>query len=192
MSKPIGAYLADVSARAAAAPTINPDAKAVTAKLFMLMHGMYGNLFLSKFATGELNDDGKDRGILSARIVWQSDLERFDSATVEEAARRCKGAHTEFPPSLPQFLALCEAARPRKVYAGPPHSNAIGMSNECRSAHSRRVREAAIARARKRIAEEGGTVPEQGALPMLQQLIARAVALAGGDEAATLRNMEAA
>lgn len=86
-------------------------------RLFMLLHGRYGTAFTSKFATGKLDAAGSDRGTLSAMMVWQSDLRRYADDVVHEAAQRCKDAHPTFPPSLPEFEALCKACMPRETYA---------------------------------------------------------------------------
>ena len=86
-------------------------------RLFMLLHGRYGTAFTSKFATGKLDAAGSDRGTLSAMLVWQSDLRRYADDVVQEAAQRCKDANPTFPPSLPEFEALCKACMPRQTYA---------------------------------------------------------------------------
>ena len=86
-------------------------------QLFMLLHGRYGTAFTSKFATGKLDAAGSDRGTLSAMLVWQSDLRRYADDVVQEAAQRCKDANPTFPPSLPEFEALCKACMPRETYA---------------------------------------------------------------------------
>lgn len=174
------------------------DSGKVTAKtvarLFMLFHGWYGTLFTAKFATGERDELGKDRGIKSARMVWQSDLAEFDDETVMAAAARCKAEHPEFPPSLPQFVALCRAARPVKTWRpeSDEASNLIGMSPELRAAHSKRVREEALARLRG-IHPKDARDEEARRAPGLRGLmhaIADAVACAGGDEVAELRRLE--
>jgi hypothetical protein len=110
---------AAIGQSAAATP---PDAEKlqvcpVVRKLFMLLHGSYGNLFLSKFSTGEKDAQGRDKGIRAAMKVWESKLSRFPAEVIETAAGRLTAEHDEFPPNLPQFEKLCEAAVPRKTYA---------------------------------------------------------------------------
>jgi len=90
---------------------------AVVRKLFMLLHGSYGTLFLSKFATGEKDAAGRDKGIRAAMKVWDAKLSRFGDSVVEAAADRLSTQHPEFPPNLPQFESLCVALMPRKTYA---------------------------------------------------------------------------
>lgn len=86
-------------------------------KLFVLLHGSYGNAFLSKWSTGEKDASGKDKGIRAAMLVWDAALRKFPDGVIETAATRMREAHPEFPPSLPQFEKLCDAAMPRKSYA---------------------------------------------------------------------------
>lgn len=89
----------------------------VTRKLFLLLHGSYGNLFLSKFSTGEKDSRGRDKGIRAAMKVWDARLSRFPADVVETAASRLMAEHSEFPPNLPQFEKMCDAVMPRKTYA---------------------------------------------------------------------------
>lgn len=91
--------------------------KPVIRKLFILLHGSYGNLFISKFSTGEKDAQGRDKGIRAAMKVWESKLAQYPADVVETAAARMTAAHAEFPPNLPQFEVLCTAAMPRQTYA---------------------------------------------------------------------------
>ena len=115
MFKPV-AVLADLASQQPHAEA-QQDAARVANRVFRALQGAYGSLFLSKFSTGKLREDGTDAGIASARDVWAMQLQRFDATTVGAALDRVMTAHPEFPPSLPQFLALCAAAMPRQTYA---------------------------------------------------------------------------
>lgn len=86
-------------------------------KLFLLMHGSYGSLFMAKFATGEKDAGGKDKGIRAAMMVWAAKLDKFPAGVVETAAGRLSETYAEYPPNLPQFELLCAAATPRQTYA---------------------------------------------------------------------------
>lgn len=86
-------------------------------KLFMLMHGAYGNGFVSKFSTGERDAQGKDKGIRSAMQVWTHGLSQFSPDVIELAASRFLSLYPEFPPNLPQFEAVCRSMAPRKTFA---------------------------------------------------------------------------
>ena len=45
--------------------------------VFRVLHGMYGTLFSSKFATGQQNGDGTDVGIESAKTIWGHGLAKY-------------------------------------------------------------------------------------------------------------------
>lgn len=152
-------------------------------RVFMVLHGFYGNLFLSKFATGSL-ENGEDQGIANARKVWAYSLREHDAETIKGALRRCQTSHPEFPPSLPQFLALCAAIRPRESYKPPPLP-ALTMSQELRDERQREHRQRATDLAQRMKDSE----PESG-LTLLKQAIARAFADAGGDEALELLRLD--
>lgn len=86
-------------------------------KLFVLMHGAYGNQWASKFTTGKLDHEGGDKGIRAAMLVWDAKLTKYPPDVIEIAAGRAQAEHPDFPPNLPQFEKLCDAAMPRKTYA---------------------------------------------------------------------------
>lgn len=92
---------------------VNP----VVRKLFMLLHGAYGNLFAAKFATGEKDSQGRDKGIRAAMKVWESALAKFPADVIETATGRLTAEHLDFPPNLPQFEAICRALTPRNTHA---------------------------------------------------------------------------
>lgn len=172
-------------------PTIKPAAERVAAShtedannVFRVMHGFYGNLFLSKFATGEARADGGDGGVASARAIWAHGLRGFDVEVVKTALARTLDAHPEYPPTLPQFVALCRACAPRATYK--PEIPAIAMSQELRSRNAARAREISVRHATGVAAKQA---PPAG-LPTLKALIAGAVSAAGGDEAAELNRLD--
>jgi hypothetical protein len=159
----------------------------VVNNVFKVLHGCYGNLFLSKFASGVLDDKGRDKGVASARTVWAFSLRRFDEATVVKALEVSQERHPEFPPSLPQFVALCAAAMPREVFRS---SNAIGMSNELRSQYARQARAINDKHADRARNRASGDTPLPDGLDGLKQAIANAIGAAGGDEAAALVRLD--
>ena len=85
--------------------------------VFRVLHGMYGNLFLAKFSTGQERGDGTDGGVESAKAIWGHALSRYALDTVKAALASCLQEHPEYPPSLPQFVSLCAAKAPRPTYA---------------------------------------------------------------------------
>lgn len=108
--------------------------------VFRVLHGMYGNLFLAKFSTGQERGDGADGGVESAKAIWGHALCRYGLETVKAALAGCLQAHPEYPPSLPQFVALCDARAPRQTYAQkqgwkslpPPESAEVPVSFEAK------------------------------------------------------------
>lgn len=160
----------------------------VVNNIFKVFHGFYGNLFLSKFSTGEVDPQGGDAGIVSARQIWGHGLRDFDAGTVKAALAQCLTQHPVFPPSLPQFVALCAANKPREVYR--PAVPALEMSQGLKSAYSARAREINERHARKAIDRKTGYVDLPQSLDGLKAAIANAVATAGGDEVAKLRRLD--
>lgn len=164
-----------------------PTSQEAAANVFRVLHGFYGNLFLSKFATGDVGPEG-DRGVLGARQIWSYGLREFDAGTVKAALAQCMDRHPEFPPSLPQFVALCRANKPREAFDhGQPR---IGMSQELRSLYARRAREVIEKHSAKAAALATGHKELPPGLDGLKQAIAHAVACAGGDEVKTLRRLD--
>jgi hypothetical protein len=181
MLKPIA-----VNAEQFGAAQPKPD-ESIVNNVFKVFHGYYGNLFLSKFASGVTDTAGRDKGVASARTVWAFSLRKFSEQTVVAALDRCQALHPEFPPSLPQFLAVCAACAPRKVYQP---TNAIEMSGTLRSKYARDARainekHADIARLRTT-----GYKPLPEGLDGLKQAIANAIGCAGGDEAGALLKLD--
>jgi hypothetical protein len=151
-----------------------------------MLHGYYGNLFLSKFATGQLDQAGHDKGIASARTVWSHGLREFDTEVIGAALEQCIERHTEFPPSFPQFKALCKAMQPRTTY----RDQRLALPDRApRAANASQVREM-IDRCRGTQDADGGESVANSGLDGLKLLIAEASSLAGGDEAATLVRLD--
>lgn len=156
--------------------------------VFKVFHGFYGNLFLMKFSTGQLDEQGQDKGVISARHIWAHGLRAFDGQTVKTAIAQCMDRYPEFPASLPQLVALCKANQPRIAYK--PDIPAIGMGQALRSQYASQAREI-NARHAQRLAEKRlGEPAPVGGLNALKQAIANAVAAAGGDEVRELMRLD--
>lgn len=187
----------DVSAIAeravgAASQEQRQDAVRVSNRVFKTLQGMYGSLFLSKFSTGKVLPNGGDAGVISARDVWAVSLQRFDAGTVGTALDRVLTDFPEFPPSLPQFVALCHACRPREAYK--PAANVIGMSQTLRSEYAAKAREINEKHAKRAVDKRLGAQADMGSddgLDGLKSAIANAIATAGGDEVAALLRLDA-
>lgn len=102
---------------AAAQPRQKREASVTVRKLFVLLHGAYGSLFLSKYATGEKSASGGDKGVAAAMLVWDAALSKYTPDVIEAAAKRLMGEAPEFAPNLPQLEKVCAAITPRKTYA---------------------------------------------------------------------------
>lgn len=155
-------------------------------RLFMLLHGMYGNAVLDKYRIGQLDEKGEDLGMASARSVWLNGLREFPATIVMKALARCAEKHKTFPPTLPEFRDLCKSFQPTPWVANR-NTPRLEMSEALRSEQVERARRAITA---TRLQREGGIEATDG-LPGLHVLIAKAVGHAGGDEAGTLLRLDA-
>jgi len=158
-------------------------------QIFMLLHGMYGNSVLDKYRIGQVDDNGEDVGMATARSVWLNGLREFDSSMVMKAIGKCAERHKTFPPTLPEFRDLCKLFQPTK-WIQQPQAPRLEMSEALRSEQAERTRRSI---AEIRLKREGGVSVKTGeeGLPTLHVLIAKAVGLAGGDEAGTLMRLDA-
>lgn len=162
--------------------------KVLVSDVFVALHGFYGVLFMSKFATGEVDSSGKDKGIVSAKRVWASELSKFDRETVGAAIEACKTEHKQYPPSLPEFLDHCKARQIRKVYQ--PTVPEIAMSQALQSEYAKRSREINEKHNQRVIDRKTGYVEVPTGLDGLKQCIAAAVGAAGGDESKELLRLD--
>ena len=162
-----------------ARPQHQPQPKATddANNVFRVLHGFYGNLFLSKFATGEAMPGGGDGGVASARGIWAYGLREFAAEVIKTALARTMAAHPEYPPTLPQFVALCKACAPREAFQPALAAPAVDHA-----AHAKKAREA--------IGKAKTIAPIESGLDLLKQAIADALGCAGGDEAATLARLD--
>ena len=103
--------------QATSQPRQKREASTTVRKLFVLLHGSYGSLFLSKYATGEKSEAGGDKGVAAAMLVWDAALAKYATDVIEAAAKRLMTESPEFAPNLPQLEKVCEAITPRKTYA---------------------------------------------------------------------------
>lgn len=167
-------------------PTGTPESAKAAADVFKTLHGMYGTIFLSKYQTGQLDDKGRDMGIQSARSVWAVSLAKFDRDVIGMALDSVLESTDKYPPSLPEFTAICKAKMPREAYK----PLAIGMSSALAGQYSRKAREAAMENLKKAANATTGYKPLSANLSGLKEAIANAVATAGGDEVAELLRLD--
>ena len=187
MFKPLTLSVDNVRAQAAHGDAANTSSDNVSS-VFKVLHGFYGNLFLSKFASGQADNAGADEGVTSAKGIWAHGLRKYGSSVVKAALNQCLTDHPKFPPSLPEFVAMCAAHQPREVYR--PTTPALPMSGKLRSEYAANARAINEKHAQKAIDKRTGYVELPDGLDGLKQAIANAVANAGGDEARELRRLD--
>jgi hypothetical protein len=156
---------------------------------FTGLHSFYGSMFLSKFATGQL-ENGMDVGVVSAKKNWGWALRNFTNKTVKRAlADIAENPASKFRsqiPHLPEFCALC-----REFAPVAPKSDTLALTTRPDpKARTERAEKNRAMVARMRYKPEAEAVAAPG-LDALKQAIASAVATAGGDEAAELRRLDA-
>lgn len=72
-------------------------------KIFMRLHGRFGNTFFDKYRIGSLNTQGQDIGIENAKVVWSEEL----AGTSPERIKAALEANYEYAPSCDDFKANC-------------------------------------------------------------------------------------
>lgn len=72
-------------------------------KIFMRLHGRFGNAFFDKFRVGQLNADGEDIGILNAKQVWAEELAHLSVERIKKGL----AAKFEYAPSADDFIQAC-------------------------------------------------------------------------------------
>jgi hypothetical protein len=52
---------------------------------------------------------------MEVRQVWAESLGRFEGSDIREALDMMLTAHVDYPPTLPQFMGLCNDARRKRT-----------------------------------------------------------------------------
>ena len=74
-------------------------------RIFMRLHGRFGNNFLDKYKIGQLNDNGEDVGIINAKNTWALEL----AGVSTERLKAALSATYNYAPSCDEFLKHCVA-----------------------------------------------------------------------------------
>ncbi len=88
-------------------------------KIFMRLHGRFGNTFFDKFRIGELSLSGQDLGIENAKQVWSQEL----AGTSPERISMALMASYDYPPSCDDFKMNCVIKSKQKIYTALPPPN---------------------------------------------------------------------
>lgn len=77
-------------------------------RIFIRLHGRFGNNFLDKFKTGQVDASGNDLGILNAKSVWSEELAGMSVDRIRNALLHSY----DYAPSCDQFKAQCKTSAP--------------------------------------------------------------------------------
>jgi hypothetical protein len=72
-------------------------------RIFMRLHGRFGNNFFDKFKIGQLNDAGEDVGIANARATWSLELAGVSAERIKAGL----DAKYQYAPNCDEFLKNC-------------------------------------------------------------------------------------
>jgi hypothetical protein len=77
-------------------------------RIFMRLHGRFGNAFFDKFRINQLDLDGMDMGIENAKQAWSEGLAGISLDQIKHGLKK----QFDFPPSLDEFKTACMSAPP--------------------------------------------------------------------------------
>lgn len=72
-------------------------------RIFMRLHGRFGNQFFDKFRAGKLNSNRDDVGIENAKQVWADELTGYAAHEIKRGLEQ----HFSYPPSCDEFKTAC-------------------------------------------------------------------------------------
>lgn len=74
-------------------------------RIFLRLHGRFGNNFTDKFKMGQTDRTGEDLGLINARQVWSEELAGISPDRIKTALLH----QYEYAPSCDQFKAQCKS-----------------------------------------------------------------------------------
>ena len=102
-------------------------------RIFMRLHGRFGNSFTDKFKLGQIVD-GVDIGIANAKQVWAEELAGISPNRIKTALLHSY----DYAPSCDQFKAQCKSTlQAHQDFVGLPRK----FTNEEREANRKRLQE---------------------------------------------------
>ena len=72
-------------------------------RIFMRLHGRFGNNFFDKFKIGQVNEAGEDIGIANAKATWASELAGVSAERIKAGL----DAKYQYAPNCDEFLKHC-------------------------------------------------------------------------------------
>lgn len=108
-------------------------------RIFDRMQGMYGSLWVDRWRSGEIVEQGGrefDRGLMLAKVTWAEELAGFadQPERLSQALAACRSLR--LPPTLPEFLALCR----QQIPDAKPSLPAPALTEAERRARSAQIR----------------------------------------------------
>ena len=89
-------------------------------RIFMRLHGRFGNQFYDKFRTGQMTKNNEDAGIVNAKHTWASELAGISGERIKLALE----VNYDYPPSCDDFKKNCVTAKIHPpVYQSLPAPN---------------------------------------------------------------------
>ena len=86
-------------------------------RIFLRLHGRFGNSFTDKFKMGKTDANGNDLGVINAKQVWAEELSGISGDRIKVALN----AHYDYAPSCDQFKAQCKSTvSSHKDFVGLP------------------------------------------------------------------------
>ena len=86
-------------------------------RIFMVLHGRFGNTFFNKYKVGKLNSNNEDAGLVNARTVWSSELAGMSSERIKAALE----AYYDHAPSCDEFKSKCVIKPVIQDFKGLPY-----------------------------------------------------------------------
>lgn len=75
-------------------------------RIFLRLHGRFGNNFLEKYKLGKVDANGNDLGISNAKQVWAEELAGISADRIKNALQY----NYDYAPSCDQFKAQCKSS----------------------------------------------------------------------------------
>lgn len=85
-------------------------------RIFMRLHGRFGNTFFNKYKIGTLNADGEDAGIVNAKATWAHDLAGISPDRIKAALE----TNYDRVPDCDLFKANCYIRKQVEDYKALP------------------------------------------------------------------------